>query len=226
MANKELHSVVTINNEEYSITANKVANKLTIGEKTYDGSSAVQVTAADLGIDGSLTESRIINTGDGLSGGGDLSQDRTFSVVVGNGIMIVNDAVTAKAGNNGITVDNTGIKHADTSSQSSINAESGKVITGVTLDEYGHVTGIMTGAGGSGGIAAETTLTIVNKTQADTDNIVYAITNLSEDPNTQNGHYVTPTYKAVTTKAYVDSLISHGEDDPSTATPSQYYFKY
>lgn len=144
MANKELHSIITIDNEDYSITAAKVAQSLTIGGKSYDGSSAVQVTAADLGIEGGLTPTRTISTGDGLSGGGDLSTDRTFSVVVGNGISIVNDAVTAKSGN-GITVNTTGINHADTSSQESITANGRKYVTGVTLDTYGHVTGLTTG---------------------------------------------------------------------------------
>lgn len=144
MATKELHSVITIDNEDYSITANKVAQSLTIGEKTYDGSEAVQITSADLGIDNAVKTTRTISTGDGLSGGGDLSTDRTFSVVVGNGIKIVSDAVTAKAGN-GITVDSTGINHADTSSQESITANGRKYVTGVALDTYGHVTGLTTG---------------------------------------------------------------------------------
>lgn len=57
-------------------------------------------------------------------------------------------------------------------------------------------------------IAKETTLTIVNKTQTDTDDTVYAVTNLAEDPNTQNGHHVTPTYTAVPTKKYVDDKVA------------------
>ena len=141
MATKELDSIININNEDYSITANKVAKSLTIGGKSYDGSSVVQVTAADLG---AVDTTRTITTGDGLQGGGDLSTDRTFSVVVGDGIKIVSDAVTAKAGN-GITVDSTGINHADTSSQASVSASGRKYVTGVTLDTYGHVTGLTTG---------------------------------------------------------------------------------
>ncbi len=147
MANKELHSVITIDNEDYNITANKVAQSLTIGGKSYDGSSAVQITADDLGLDdldNIVKTTRTITTGDGLIGGGDLSTDRTISVSVGDGIRIVSDAVTAKAGN-GITVDSTGINHADTSSQASITASGRKYITGVTLDTYGHVTGLTTG---------------------------------------------------------------------------------
>ncbi len=54
MANKELHIVITIYNEDYNITANKVAQSLTIGGKSYDGSSAVPITASDLGLDSTL----------------------------------------------------------------------------------------------------------------------------------------------------------------------------
>lgn len=35
-------------------TANKVVNKLTVGSKTYDGSSAVSITASDLGLSGAM----------------------------------------------------------------------------------------------------------------------------------------------------------------------------
>lgn len=47
MADKELHSVITIDNEEYSITANKVAQKLTVkvgdSETVFDGSEQKSV---------------------------------------------------------------------------------------------------------------------------------------------------------------------------------------
>ncbi len=85
-----------------------------------------------------------ITAGDGLTGGGDLSTNRTLNVGAGNGITVSNDAVAAKAGS-GITVDSTGINHADTSSQASVTANGRKYITGVTLDTYGHVTGLTTG---------------------------------------------------------------------------------
>lgn len=85
-----------------------------------------------------------ITAGNGLTGGGDLSTNRTLNVGAGNGITVSADAVAAKAGN-GITVDSNGINHADTSSQASVTANGRKYITGVTLDTYGHVTGLTTG---------------------------------------------------------------------------------
>lgn len=85
-----------------------------------------------------------ITAGAGLTGGGDLSTDQSLAVGAGNGITVSDDAVAAKAGN-GITVDATGINHADTSSQASVTPSERKYITGVTLDTYGHVTGLTTG---------------------------------------------------------------------------------
>ena len=183
-------------------TTLKNPNALTIGGKSYDGSSAISVSAADLGIanalhfigetttaltdgtdigaviisgvsktpvsgdvvlygskefiwngsawkelgDGSshALKTITISAGNGLTGGGDISTNRTLNVGAGNGITVTADAVAAKAGN-GITVDSTGINHADTSSQASITASGRKYITGVTLDTYGHVTGLTTG---------------------------------------------------------------------------------
>ena len=59
----------------------------------------------------SVPTTRLVSTGGGLSGGGDLSLDRTIS-------------------------------HADTSSQASVNNSGTTVIQDVTLDTYGHVTGL------------------------------------------------------------------------------------
>lgn len=60
----------------------------------------------------------------------------TISIVTGNtGITLVGDATNKK-----IT-----ISHTDTSSQSSVDAGSGKFIKSVSVDTYGHVTGLATG---------------------------------------------------------------------------------
>lgn len=54
-------------------------------------------------------------------------------------------------------------------------------------------------------IPAETTLTIEDKTATDTATTVFAVTNLEEGGI--NGHSITPTYKEVPTKKYVDDKI-------------------
>ena len=57
--------------------------------------------------------------------------------------------ITISAGNGltggGTLEANRTISHADTSSQASVTANGRKYITGVTLDDYGHVTGLTTG---------------------------------------------------------------------------------
>ena len=79
-------------------------------EFVFDGSKW-----KELGDQGSHALKTItISAGSGLTGGGDLSANRTIS-------------------------------HADTSTQASITASGRKYITGVTLDTYGHVTGLTTG---------------------------------------------------------------------------------
>lgn len=55
-------------------------------------------------------------------------------------------------------------------------------------------------------LPTETTITIPNKTQADTTDLVYAISNLVES-STAN-HTITPTYTGLPTKAYVDKMVT------------------
>ena len=77
-------------------------------------------------LDGKTTTSRTITAGNGLTGGGDFTANRTINVGAGSGITVSADAVS----------------HADTSSQASVNNSNGTVIQDVTLDTYGHVTGL------------------------------------------------------------------------------------
>ena len=383
----------------------KNPNALSIGGKSYDGSSAVSITATELrthlGIDNALhfvglttttiadnsttttitvdgkshtavagdvvlysdneyvfdgskwlelgdgsshaLKTNTITAGNGLTGGGQVGSNPTLNVGQGNGITVEADTVSAKAGN-GITVDATGINHADTSSQASVTADGRKYITGVTLDTYGHVTGLTTGTetvtdtnqkikAGSVTFGADDTVEIVAGTNVaiSGDATNKKITISATDTNTHNSHAVisgkkadgstdikgtassgditlgdsgvtageygptanqTPAYgatfnvpdikvnakgivtsvvnrtvkipasdntdtgatsvevvgsgNAVTTASYdaatrkvtltkdmtfatkaeIDSLISHGTEDPSSETTSQYYFKY
>jgi hypothetical protein len=137
-------------------TANKVANKLTVGSKTYDGSAAITISASDLGLSNALhfigakdslpstgTNGDVVLVGskeyvysDGWKelGDGDSHALKTITVTAGNGL----------AGG-GTLASNFTISHADTSSASSVTASGRKYVTGVTLDGYGHVTGLTTG---------------------------------------------------------------------------------
>jgi hypothetical protein len=56
----------------------------------------------------------------------------------------------------------------------------------------------------------ETSVTITNKTQTDTEDAIYAIANLVEGGN--HGHDITATYKAVATHAYVDKALDAAKE--------------
>jgi hypothetical protein len=252
----------------------KNPNALTIGGKSYDGSSAVSVTAAELrthlGIDKALhfiglTTTAITDnattktiTVDGKShtaaagdvvlyndneyvfdgsnwlelGDGSSHALKTVTITAGNGLtgggdISANRTLNAKAGN-GITVDATGINHAYTSSQASVTASGRKYITGVTLDTYGHVTGLTTGT----------------ETVSDTNQKIKAgsVTfGANDEVNLEAGPNITITGNASNKKitigiddtllqaaanTVVERLISSGMEDPSDSITSQYYFKY
>lgn len=99
-----------------------------------------------------------LSAGNGLTTGGDFTLNQsdaktiTLHVGAGNGISVTADAVAAKAGN-GITVDGTGINHADTSTlegaygPSTGATQSAKntmdiIVPQITVDGYGHVTAV------------------------------------------------------------------------------------
>ena len=277
IGNTEYKSGTTVALPAYPTTL-KNPNALSIGGKSYDGSNAVSITAAELrahlGINNALhfiglttttitdnaTTSTItvngnshtavagdvvlyndneyvfdgskwlelgdgsshalktntITAGNGLTGGGQLGSNPTLNVGAGNGITVSADAIAAKAGN-GITVDSTGINHADTSGQASVTASGRKYITGVTLDTYGHVTGLTTGT--------ETVTDTNQKVKA--GNVTFGA---SDEVSFVAGQNVTVTgnasNKTVTIGANFSTLISDGTTDPSANTASQYYFKY
>ena len=139
-------------------TALKNPNALSVGSKIYDGSSAITIEAADLGLSNALhfigVKSSLPTTGSYVAGDVILVGNKEY--VYNNGWIELGDgdshalktiSITAGSGLTGggtLSADFT-ISHADTSSQASISANGRKYITGVTLDTYGHVTGLTTG---------------------------------------------------------------------------------
>lgn len=169
MAN-DFFSKITIDSTTYNV---KVPNKLTVGSKTFDGSSAVTIAASDLGLsnalqfigettetplsDGSTTSSVKIGstthtaaTGDVvLYGAKEFVWQGSMWKELGDGSSHALKTISISAGSGltggGTLEANRTISHADTSSQASISASGRRYITGVTLDGYGHVTGLTTG---------------------------------------------------------------------------------
>lgn len=67
--------------------------------------------------------------------------DTNTTYSAGNGIGLSGTTFSVAAGG-GLTQDASGLSHADTSSQASVNNSNNVVIQDVTLDTYGHVTGL------------------------------------------------------------------------------------
>ena len=92
--------------------------KLNANLDTIDGQLKTNADAIAASVSG-------VTAGSGLTGGG-TSGDVTLNVGAGGGITVAADTVS----------------HADTSSQSSVNNSGTTFIQDVTLDTYGHVTGL------------------------------------------------------------------------------------
>lgn len=85
-------------------------------------------------------ESRAVSTGDGLSGGGNLSANRTLSV--DSSVVRTSRTISSGGGltGGGSLASNRTISHADTSSVTDFTGSNGQCISGLEFDEYGHVT--------------------------------------------------------------------------------------
>lgn len=112
----------TDKNTTYSISASKAT--------TSGANAKINLTA---GGSGSGTDSIEIKEGSNIQ-----------TSVSGDVITISATDTTYTAGD-GIALSGTEFSHGDTSSQASLVANGRKYVTGVTLDEYGHVTGLTTG---------------------------------------------------------------------------------
>jgi hypothetical protein len=116
-----------------------------VGNANFDGTGNISITAAVQddshahvisNVDGLQTalnakadDSTTFTAGNGLTGGGTLGANRTFSIGAGGGITVTADAVA----------------HSDTSLQSSLTALTGaNVVSDIDLDTYGHVTNLAT----------------------------------------------------------------------------------
>ena len=85
-----------------------------------------------------------VGAGNGLSVSGEApSISLDVNVNTNKGLQIVSDALEVKTDGNSIVFDASGnLKHGDTSSQASVSNAGGIVIQNVSLDDYGHVTGL------------------------------------------------------------------------------------
>ena len=116
-----------------------------VGSATFDGSANISITAAvqddshahvitnvdglQTALDAKTNTSRDLIAGNGLTGGGDLTVNRTFAVGAGTGI----------------TVNANDVAHGSTSSQASLTALTGAaVVSDIDLDGFGHVTNLTT----------------------------------------------------------------------------------
>lgn len=79
-------------------------------------------------------------------------------------------------------------------------------VTEVLVDDYGHIAGVKTATETDQIIPEETEITITDKTNTNTEDEVYAVTNLVEGGT--KGHTITPTYTVVPTKGYVDKKVA------------------
>lgn len=131
---------------------------LTVGSKTYDGSTAVSITAADLGLSNALhfigVKSSIPTSGTYANGDVILVGNKEYVynngwVELGDGSSYALKSIQVKAGSGlsgGGTIDNdVTISHGNTSDVSNVTANGRKYVTGLTFDDYGHVTGVTTG---------------------------------------------------------------------------------
>ena len=155
-ANIDLPGVNTSGNQDTTgnaATATALETSRTIqltgdvtGSATFDGSANASITAVvqddshshvisnvdglQAALDDKADDTINLTAGNGLTGGGDLSANRTFAVGAGSGITVSADAVA----------------HSDTSTQASVNNSGNTFIQDVTLDGFGHVTGLTSGS--------------------------------------------------------------------------------
>jgi microcystin-dependent protein len=112
----------------------------------HDGTTKAEATSGGITVTGNITidgnvDGRDVSADgaklDGIAAGADVSNDATITISAGNGLSTGGSFTTNAGTNKTITID-----HSDTSSQASVNNSGNTVIQDVTLDTYGHVTGL------------------------------------------------------------------------------------
>ena len=130
----------------------------------HNGSTKFSTTSTGIDVTGNVTVSGTVDGRDlqtdgtkldGISSGADVSNDATITISAGNALSTGGSFTTNAGTNKTIT-----INHADTSTQASVNNSGNTVIQDVTLDTYGHVTGLTSKALSIPAAANNATITI------------------------------------------------------------------
>lgn len=143
---------------ETAAAAKKVSNKLIVGTKEYDGSSKVEITAADLGLDSTIKFIGVVNALPKTANQGDVVLfGKKEYIYTTNGWVELGDEgsyvlkTIAVTGDNGLTSDgdlSTGvtISHAEvgTTVDNTLSAGTSKnrFLHDIKLDKYGHIVGV------------------------------------------------------------------------------------
>ena len=141
-------STLTINGTDVSADAGELnildgATVTTDELNVLDGDTAATsttVAGADrvvLNDNGTMKQVAMTDINTYISGQASTVNDATITITAGNGLTTGGSFTTNAGTNKTITID-----HADTSSQASVNNSGNTVIQDVTIDTYGHVTGL------------------------------------------------------------------------------------
>lgn len=212
-------------------TAGKVKNKLIIGDKEYNGSAEVTVTASDLGLGNALhflgtsttaitdggTETPTISGWSGTLAAGDvvIYGSKEFIYTAANKWELFGDegsyalktiTITAGSGLSGggnLSANRTIAHGAKPTTGTDTNAGSGKYVSGIKLDTFGHVAGINTG----------TLPTIPNVSISGNDAAGNVITGM-----TASGHTITVTKGSFATQSDFTALKGKAVDSISSGS--------
>ena len=203
-------TIPTVNNATLTIQKNGST------VKTFTANSASNVTAnitvptgaaADKGVDTSISTG---STSTNLP-----TSKAVAAFVEGKGYKTTdNDSKVTAVGNHYTpTADSSKTISVDASSTTKATWGSTSLVTGVNLerDAAGHITGMTVDSiQMPSNPNSETTITISDKSNTDTTDLVYVVSNLVEGGT--KGHTITPTYVGLPTKTYVDKVVTNGVD--------------